>query len=164
MHMQIESDLHPPSIDRSVRAIVSELVGSTRRPQRELLARTGLSKDQLSRALRGARQMELAEAVAILDAADFPARGALALALFERPDLAIEWSHSGMAAFFEALIAALPEALIAELGEDFDRINPRWGAQTAKFVAQRLALHVEELIEREERLGEFRPPRALQSD
>jgi hypothetical protein len=37
----------PPSIDRSVRAIVSELVGSTRRPQRELLARTGLSKDQL---------------------------------------------------------------------------------------------------------------------
>jgi hypothetical protein len=79
----------------------------------------------------------------------------LALALFERPDLAIEWSHSGMAAFYEALIAALPDALISELGEEFDRINPRWGAQAAKFVAQRLAKHVEEIIAREEKLGDL---------
>jgi len=153
--MHIESEMPAPSIDCSVRAVVSELISSTRRPQRELLARTGLSKDQLSRALRGTRQMELAEAVAILGAADFPARGALALALFERPDLAVEWSHSGMAAFFEALIEALPDALITELGEEFDRINPRWGAQTAKFVAQRLAKHVEEIIAREDRLGDL---------
>ena len=153
--MHIESDIPAPSIDRSVRAIVSELVSSTRRPQREFLARTGLSKDQLARALRGARPMELSEAVAILGAADFPARGALALALFERPDLAIEWCHSGMAAFFEALIEALPEALISELSEEFNRINPRWGVQTAKFVAQRLAKHVEEIIAREEKLGDL---------
>jgi len=159
MHMQIESDLASPSIDCSVRAVVSELVNSTRRPQRDLLVRTGLSKDQLSRALRGVRQMELAEAVAILAAADFPARGALALALFQRPDLAVEWSQSGMAAFFEALIEALPDALIGEVGDEFHRINPRWGAQTAKFVAQRLARHVEELIEREDRLGELQTAR-----
>lgn len=146
-------------IDQQVRSVVSALVCSTRRPQRELLARTGLSKDQLSRTLRGYRQLDLEETLAILTAADLPARGALTLTLFGRPDLAVEWSQTGMAAFFETLIAALPEALTAELGEDFDRINPRWGALTAKFVAQRLARHVEEIRDREERLGELEPRR-----
>ena len=160
--MQTESGSSAATIDQTVRGVVAELVSSSRKPQRDLLAASGLSKDQLCRTLRGTRAIEMSEALAILTAADYPARGALALALF-RPDLAVQWSQSGMAAFLEALIDALPDALTAELGDEFDRINPRWGAQSARFMAQRLARHVEDLIEREQKLGECPPVRSLQS-
>ena len=83
----------------------------------------------------------------------------LALALFERPDLAIEWRHWGMAAFIEALIESLPDALVSEFGEEFDCLNPEWSGQAANFVAQRPARRVDELIEHEDRLGEFLPIR-----
>ena len=92
----------------------------------------------------------------MLNAAGLPARGALTLALFDRRDLASEWSRSGMAAFLETLVAALPDALAAELAESSDRVDPRWGPAVAKFVAQRIASHIDELIEREAKLGEFR--------
>ena len=62
-----------------------------------------------------------------------------------------------MAAFLETLVAALPDALAAEIGETSDRVDPRWGPPAARFVAQRIAHHIAELVEREERLGEFRP-------
>ena len=62
-----------------------------------------------------------------------------------------------MAAFLETLVAALPDALAAEIGETSDRVDPRWGPQAARFVAQRIAHHIAELVEREERLGEFKP-------
>ena len=55
------------------------------------------------------------------------------------------------------MIAALPDALAAEIGDTRDRIDPRWGTQAARFVAQRIAHHIRELIKREERLGEFTP-------
>src|SRR3546814_15788200 len=48
--------------------------------------------------------------------------------------LAIDWSESGLSAFLETLIAALPGALAAEIGDECDRINPRWGQQAARFV------------------------------
>ena len=57
------------------------------------------------------------------------------------------------------MIAALPDALTAEIGEIRDRIDPRWGTQAARFVAQRIAHHIREMIEREERLGDFAPGR-----
>jgi len=62
-----------------------------------------------------------------------------------------------MAAFLETLVAALPDALAAEIGETSDRVDARWGPPVARFVAQRVAHHIAELVEREERLGEFRP-------
>lgn len=144
-------------------AIVAELVATSRLPQRTLMARTGLSKDQLSRTLRGTRPIEMSGAMIILRAADLPARGAMTLALYDRPDLAVEWSQSGLAAFLETLIEALPNALAAEVGEATERINPRWGQHAARFVAQRLAHHIRELVEREERLGEFEPMRSTRS-
>ena len=87
--MQTCQIVPPPSVDESIRGIVAELVNSSPRPQRALLALTGLSKDQLCRMQSGARSLPVPTALAILEAADYPARGALALALF-RPDLAVE--------------------------------------------------------------------------
>lgn len=139
--------------------VVSKLITRSRLSQRELTARSGLSKDQLSRTLLGKRAVKFDEAMRLLAAADVPARGALTLALFDRSDLAIEWSDSGLSAFFEALIEALPETLRSELGDDIERVNPRWGQHAARFVAQRIAHHIQELIEREQKLGEFEPQR-----
>lgn len=137
--------------------VVSQLVARSRLSQRELTSRSGLSKDQLSRTLLGRRPVKFDEAITLLQAADVPARGALTLALFERPDLAVEWSSSGLSEFLEALIQSLPAALEAELGEHLDRVNPRWGQHAARFVAQRIGHHIQELIERERKLGEFEP-------
>lgn len=150
-----------PSLDARVAAVVTELVERSRLSQRELVERSGLSKDQVSRSLRGARQIELDEALAILSAAGLPGRGTLTLALYDRSDLAIDWSESGLSAFLETLIAALPDALAAEIGDECDRINPRWGQQAARFVAQRIAHHIRELVEREEQLGNFEPRSAM---
>jgi transcriptional regulator with XRE-family HTH domain len=151
------------SLDAQVASVVTELIERSRLSQRELVERSGLSKDQLSRSLRGARQIELNEALAILSAAGLPGRGALTLALYDRSDLAIDWSESGLSAFLETLIAALPDALTAVIGDECDRINPRWGQQAARFVAQRIGHHIQELVEREERLGEFEPMRHVRS-
>jgi transcriptional regulator with XRE-family HTH domain len=139
--------------------VVSKLITRSRLSQRELTARSGLSKDQLSRTLLGKRAVRFDEAMRLLAAAEVPARGALTLALFDRSDLAIEWSDSGLSAFFEALIEALPETLRSELGDDIERVNPRWGQHAARFVAQRINHHIQELIEREQKLGEFEPQR-----
>lgn len=139
--------------------VVGDLLEQSGFSQRDLAIKVGLSKDSLCRALKGTRHLSLNEAGAILTAAGLPARGALTLAMFDRRDLANEWSRSGLAAFLETLIAALPDALSAELGSSSDRIDPRWGSAVARFVAQRIAHHIHELIEREERLGEFKPDR-----
>lgn len=140
-----------------LRPVLAELVEESRRTRREIMARAGLSKDQLCRTLRGSRPLDIGEAAAILSAADLPARGVLTLALFDRPDLAVAWTRSGLAEFLETLITALPDAIAAEVGDDVDRINPRWGQHAAQFVAQRIARHIDELIEREKKLGEFAP-------
>lgn len=149
--------LNSTHADATLHRVVADLVGTSGVTQRDLLARAGLSKDQLSRSLKGSRHLSSDEAIAILQAAGLPARGALTLALFGRQDLAGEWARSGMAAFLETLVAALPDALAAEIGETSDRVDPRWGPPAARFVAQRIAHHIAELVEREERLGEFRP-------
>lgn len=138
-------------------ALVSKLIQRSGLAQRELVARTGLSKDQVSRTCLGTRPLKVEEAMTLLRAADIPARGAITLALFDRPELAIDWSQSGMSRFLELLIEALPDALTQELGEELDRVNPRWGQHAARFVAQRIAHHIDELIEREAKLGEFEP-------
>lgn len=140
-------------------SMVSKLIGRSRLSQRELTTRSGLSKDQLSRTLLGKRPVKFDEAMRLLAAADIPARGALTLALFDRSDLAIEWCDSGLSAFLETLIEALPATLQSELGEDIERVNPRWGQHAARFVAQRIAHHIQELIEREQKLGQFEPQR-----
>lgn len=146
------------AFDQTIASVVTRLIGQTHLSQRELTERSGLSKDQLSRALKGTRQFEIAEALAILTAAGLPGRAAITLTLFDRADLAVEWSQSGLSGFYEALIAALPEALTAELGDAGDRVNPRWGQHAARLVAQRIAQHIEEIVEREERLGDLRLP------
>lgn len=160
----MQDSIMPGASDAPVlNAIVAELIAGARLPQRMLMARTGLSKDQLSRTLRGTRPIEVGGALTILLAAELPARGAMTLALYNRPDLAVEWSRSGLAAFLETLIESLPDALASEVGDATERINPRWGQLAARFVAQRLAHHIRELVEREERLGEFEPVRAMRS-
>lgn len=138
-------------------AVVSELIQRSGLPQREIVSRTGLSKDQVSRTCLGTRPLRLEEALTLLKAAEMPARGAITLALFDRSELAIEWSATGMSRFLELLIEALPEALLQELGDDLDHVNPRWGQHAARFVAQRIAHHIRDLIEREARLGKFEP-------
>ena len=148
-----------PAHQLGLGAVVAKLVGRSRFSQRELTSRSGLSKDQLSRTLAGKRPVKFDEAITLLSAADIPARGALTLALFDRADLAIAWSESGLSAFLETLVEALPEAMQAELGNDLERVNPRWGQHAARFVAQRIAHHIHELIERERKLGEFEPAR-----
>ena len=137
--------------------VVTMLIGRSGKRQRDLVMRAGLSKDQISRTLRGSRGMTSNEALALLEAADLPARGALTLALYGRQDLVTEWVLSGLAAFFETLVGALPDALDQALGDNSDRIDSRWGPQAARFVAQRVAHHITDLIAREERLGEFDP-------
>lgn len=145
-------------------ALVAGLLERSPHSQREIAARAGLSKDQLSRTVMGKRGIELDEALSILHAAELPARGAVTLALFQKPDLAVEWCGTGLCSFLEALIEALPDALMAEVGDELDRVNPRWGQQAARFVAQRIGHHIQEVIEREEKLGEFDPrPRVVAS-
>ena len=140
-----------------LKGLVAALLQRSRFSQRELCDRTGLSKDQLSRTFSRKRPVELGEALTLLDAADMPARGAITLALFERPDLAVEWSGSGLSEFLETLMRELPAAMMVELGDGVDRVNPRWGAQVARFVAQRLGHHIQEVIAQEQKLGEFEP-------
>ena len=91
--------LNSTHADATLHRVVADLVGTSGVTQRDLLARAGLSKDQLSRSLKGSRHLSSDEAIAILQAAGLPARGALTLALFGRQDLAGEWARSGMAAF-----------------------------------------------------------------
>ncbi|UVO50139.1 hypothetical protein M0208_06255 [Sphingomonas sp. SUN019] len=141
----------------TLRQVVTMLITRSGKRQRDLVPRAGLSKDQISRALRGSRGMTSSEALALLDAAGLPARGALTLALYGRQDLASEWALSGLAAFLETFVNALPDALDQALGGNSDRIDPRWGPQAARFVAQRVAHHITDLIEREEKLGDFDP-------
>ena len=140
-------------------AVVADLVDASGVSQRGLVSLVGLSKDQLSRTLKGSRQMSLEEAATILHEAGLPARGTLTLALFDRQDLATDWARSGLGGFLEMMVAALPDALAAEIGETSDRVDPRWGTQAARFVAQRIAHHIHDLIEREQRLGDFSPGR-----
>lgn len=146
----------PHTHDEALLKVVSALIDRSGISQRDLTHRAGLSKDQISRALRGTRSLTSAEALALLNAAGLPARGALTLALYGRDDLASAWTGTGLAAFLETLVAALPDALEQAVGDTSDRVDPRWGTQAARFVAQRIAHHIRELIEREERLGEFR--------
>lgn len=146
-----------PVRDVELGKVVAELLERSPLSQRELAARAGLSKDQLSRTMAGKRQVELNEALSILGAAELPARGAVTLAVFQRPDLAVDWSGSGLSRFLEALIDALPAALMAEVGDELDRVNPRWGPLAARFVAQRIAHHIQEAIAQEEKLGQFEP-------
>jgi transcriptional regulator with XRE-family HTH domain len=142
-------------------ALVSKLIQRSGLPQRELVSRTGLSKDQVSRTCLGTRPLKVEEALTLLKAANMPARGAITLALFDRTELAVEWSATGMSRFLELLIETLPEALWQELGDDLDHVNPRWGQHAARFVAQRIAHHIRELVEREAKLGEFEPRREI---
>ncbi len=147
----------PPFTSAPLHVVVADLVEESGASQRELVARVGLSKDQLSRTLKGTRHMSLEEAATILHEAGLPARGTLTLALFDRQELATDWARSGLSGFLETMVAALPDALAAEIGDTSDRIDPRWGMQAARFVAQRIAHHINEMIEREERLGNFHP-------
>ena len=149
----------PPFTTAPLHAVVADLVEESGVSQRDLVARVGLSKDQLNRTLKGTRHMSLEEAATILHETGLPARGTLTLALFGRQDLATDWARSGSGAFLETMIAALPDALTAEIGEIRDRIDPRWGTQAARFVAQRIAHHIHDMIEREQRLGDFAPGR-----
>lgn len=137
--------------------VVTTLIDRSGKTQRDLVDRAGLSKDQISRTLRGARSLSSTEALALLNAAGLPARGALTLALYGRHDLAGEWTGSGMAAFLETLVAALPDALEQAIGDFRDRVDPRWGPPVARFMAQRVAHHIKDVVEREERLGDFHP-------
>ena len=146
-----------PPQDAALLRVVATLIDRSGKTQRDLVTRAGLSKDQISRALRGARALTSTEAYALLDAAGLPARGALTLALYGRDDLASAWTGSGLAAFLETLVAALPDALEQAVGATSDRVDPRWGPQVARFAAQRIAHHINDLIEREQRLGDFRP-------
>lgn len=148
---------HPRDRSDALHEVVTALIDRSGKSQRDLVHRAGLSKDQISRALRSERSLSSSEALALLEAADLPARGTLTLALFGRQDLAREWTGTGMAAFLEALVGALPEALEQAVGDTSDRVDPRWGRQAARFVAQRIAHHISELVERKERLGEFTP-------
>ena len=125
--------------------MVSRLVSSSGETQRQLSRRTGLTKDQISRTLCGTRRAEIDEVLAILGALDIPARGIVALALFDRSDLAVAWSRTGPAAFLEALIDALPRCFDEELGPSVERISPKWGPHAARVVAQRLAKHLQDI-------------------
>ena len=86
-----------PFTSASLHAVVAELVEESGVSQRELVARVGLSKDQLNRTLKGTRHMSLEEAATILHETGVPARGTLTLALFGRQDLASDWVRSGQA-------------------------------------------------------------------
>ncbi|WP_445192749.1 helix-turn-helix domain-containing protein [Sphingomonas sp. Tas61C01] len=151
----------PPFTSAPLHAVVADLVDESGVSQRDLVSRVGLSKDQLSRTLKGSRHMSLEEAATILHEAGLPARGTLTLALFDRQDLATDWARSGLGGFLEMMVAALPDALAAEIGDTSDRVDPRWGTQAARFVAQRIAHHIHDLIEREQRLGDFSPGRTV---
>jgi hypothetical protein len=115
----------PPFTSAPLHAVVADLVDESGVSQRDLVSRVGLSKDQLSRTLKGSRHMSLEEAATILHEAGLPARGTLTLALFDRQDLATDWARSGLGGFLEMMVAALPDALAAEIGETSDRVDPR---------------------------------------
>ena len=138
--------------------LLSRLVSSSGETQRRLSLRTGLTKDQISRTLCGARRVELDEVLAILRALDLPARATVALALFGRTDLAVDWSKTGAAGFLEALIEALPGSFAEELGEGVQRINPKWGSHAARVVAKRIAQHLGDIDNCEDRLASDAAP------
>lgn len=135
----------PTTVQDRLSAMVSRLVSSSGETQRQLSRRTGLTKDQISRTLCGNRRAELDEVLAILRALNIPSRGIVALAIFDRSDLAIAWSRTGTAAFLETLIDALPRCLDEELGPAVERISPKWGQHAARVVAQRLAKHLQDI-------------------
>ena len=65
----------PPFTSAPLHAVVADLVDESGVSQRDLVSRVGLSKDQLSRTLKGSRHMSLEEAATILHEAGLPARG-----------------------------------------------------------------------------------------
>lgn len=98
----------PPFTSAPLHAVVADLVEESGVSQRDLVSRVGLSKDQLSRTLKGSRHMSLEEAATILHEAGLPARGTLTLALFDRQDLAGDWARSGLGGFLETMVPPFP--------------------------------------------------------
>ena len=139
--------------------IVMSALARSRHSQRSLAARTGYTKDTLSRMLSGRRKMSSGEATTLLEALQEPARGIVMLALFERSRLIDDWTATEAAAFLETLVAELPGALSTELGDDLGSIRSHWGKAGAHLIAKRLAKHIAETRRHEQLISDDEPAR-----
>ena len=71
-----------------------------------------------------------------------------------KAQLASRRSGTSAARFLGELLRLAPAEIVAELGDGFDDLKPRWALGTAKMLARALSQHVAELNRRGDAIGE----------
>ena len=151
--MPRQTSMDPPEpgadADRRLARVLTLAVDTSGVPRCRIAATAGMHKDTLLRALRGEKSVSFGEAERILGACGVPVLAVLALAHNSQEELAQDGMRNGLADFLDPLMAALPDAIAAALGERVSDLRPRWAKGTAQLVARVLAKHLAEFEERD---------------
>ena len=143
-----------PSLTENIQRLLTNAVIASDRTTSEIARRAGMKRDSLRRSLANDRPVTLDEVVRILDASGYTGEDTLMLALLVGNDFALTRSGTSSARFLGELLRLAPAEIVAELGEGFEDLKPRWALGTAKMLARALSQHVAELNRRGDAIGE----------
>ena len=134
--------------------LLGRAVHDSGRSLAEVARRSELKRDTVRRTIEGAREVTIAEAVAILDAAGLAGEHTLLFMLLVDEDFALESSGTGAAQFLRELFRRIPIEISEQLGDDVVDLRPRWANGTAKLLARTLTEHIANLNRRGDAIGE----------
>ena len=115
--------------------LLGRAVHDSGRSLAEVARRSELKRDTVRRTIEGAREVTIAEAVAILDAAGLAGEQTLLFMLLVDEDFAMNYSGTVLTDFIGELFRCVPSAIVEELGENAHELRPRWAHGTAKLLA-----------------------------
>lgn len=140
-----------------VARLLERAVSESGKSNSEIARLSGIKRDSVRRSLSGKRPVTLTEAIAILDAAEYPGQETLLLLLLAGEDFALERGGTGAARFLGELFKRVPHEIIEQLGDDLVELRPRWANGTAKLLARTLSQHVTDLVRRGDAIEERLP-------
>ena len=143
-----------PSLTENILRLLTNAVIASDRTTSEIARRAGMKRDSLRRTLANDRPVTLDEVVRILDASGYTGEDTLTLAILVGNEFALTQSGTSSARFLGELLRLAPAEIVAELGDGFDDLKPRWALGTAKMLARALSQHVTELNRRGDAIGE----------
>ena len=134
--------------------LLGRAVHDSGRSLAEVARRSELKRDTVRRTIEGGREVTIAEAVAILDAAGLAGEQTLLFMLLVDEDFAMTYSGTVLTDFIGELFRCVPSAIVEELGENAHELRPRWAHGTAKLLARTLSQHVTEITQRGDAIGD----------
>lgn len=148
--------MNQTSLDLPARVarLLERAVRESGKTNSEIARLSGMKRDSLRRSLSGDRPATLGEAMAILDAAEYPGEETLLLLLLAGEDFALLRGGSGPARFLGELFKRAPNEIIEQLGDNIDELRPRWASGTAKLLARTLQHHILDLNRRSDTFAE----------